>query len=165
MGADPAVRRVPTRLPVRVDRDQLRLRRTMTRRLLPLAALILAAVVAPPARAGFFGEDWLTPTPVHDGLWRGRAPYRHRHYEEIKALGVRTILDIRGNQRWASARERRLAARHGLEYRHEPISFHPLRDGSGDRVIAAIRDESAYPMYVHCNLDRDRTSAAIAGYR
>jgi protein tyrosine/serine phosphatase len=45
------------------------------------------------------------------------------------------------------------------------MGFYPLRDGSGDRVIAAIRDESAYPMYVHCNLDRDRTSAAIAAYR
>jgi protein tyrosine/serine phosphatase len=121
-------------------------------------------VIAPPARAQF-GKDWLKPELVHEGLWRGRAPYRHRHYEQIKPLGVRTILDIRGNQPLASTREQRQAEQHGLEYRHVPMGFRPLRDGSGDRVIAAMQDVSAYPMYVHCNIDRDRTSAVIGVYR
>jgi protein tyrosine phosphatase (PTP) superfamily phosphohydrolase (DUF442 family) len=133
----------------------------MTRRLL----LVAAVVVALGPSAGAQSKDWLRPSLIHPGLWRGHAPYRAQHYEQIKALGVRTILDMRGNQPFASARERRLAAQHGLDYINVPISFRPLRDGSGDAVVAAMADASKYPMYVHCNLDRDRTSAAVAAYR
>ena len=38
------------------------------------------------------------------------------------------------------------------------MGFRPLHDGTGDRVIAAMADEAYYPLYVHCQLDRDRTS-------
>ena len=80
-------------------------------------------------------------------------------------MGVKTVLDIRGNQPFASAQERRRAAAHGLEYRKVPISFRPLRDGSAERVVAAMQNEADYPMYVHCNIDRDRTSVAVAAFR
>ena len=122
-----------------------------------------ALALVPVARA--HAQDWLRPSLVHDGFWRGRAPYLPSHFEAIKALGVRTIIDLRGNQVVASAVERKMAARHGLEYRKVPLSFHPLKDGSGDDVLAVFQDRSAYPIYVHCNLDRDRTSAAIGVYR
>jgi protein tyrosine/serine phosphatase len=127
-----------------------------------LAVLIAVLLSAASARAA---EDWLRPSEISPGLWRGRAPYRHRHFEEIKALGVRTILDMRGNQPLASVRERRRAERHGLEYRNEPMGFRPLRDGSDGRVVAVMQDVSAYPMYVHCNVDRDRSSVAVFAYR
>ena len=46
-----------------------------------------------------------------------------------------------------------------------PISFHPLRDGSGEQVLAALQNPPALPLFVHCNLDRDRASAVIGVYR
>ena len=83
----------------------------------------------------------------------------------MKALGIQTILDIRANQPLVSARERWRAERHGLTYWKVGLKFKPLRDGSGEPVLAAMQDTSAYPMYIHCNLDRDRTSAIIGVYR
>jgi protein tyrosine phosphatase (PTP) superfamily phosphohydrolase (DUF442 family) len=132
----------------------------VTRRL-----LILVACFAFVPLASAQDDDWLRPSLIQPGLWRGRCPITHGHYEELKALGVRTILDVRGDQPVQSAIERRRAPEHGLEYRHVPLSFHPLRDGSGDVVLAAMQDVSAYPMYIHCELDRDRTSAIVGVFR
>jgi protein tyrosine/serine phosphatase len=127
--------------------------------------MILVASLAFAPLASAQDDDWLRPSLIQPGLWRGRCPTTHRHYEELKALGVRTILDLRGVQPVQSAIERRRAPQYGLEYRQVPLSFHPLRDNSGEAVLAAMQDVSAYPMYVHCELDRDRTSAIIGVYR
>ena len=134
----------------------------MARRLLTIAALLTPFALAPHvgARPGE-GGGWLQAVPIAPGLWRGRAPYLPRHYEELRRLGVRTVLDIRGNQPLASAYERRRAEAHGLVYRHVPMGFRPLRDGSGERVLAALQNQADYPLYVHCNVDRDRTSAVV----
>jgi hypothetical protein len=125
-------------------------------------ALMLVLAATPAARAG---DDWLQAKPIDDGLWRGRAPLLHRHYEQLKAMGIRTIVDIRGNQPVQSWLDERRSKMHGLDYWHVPLSFHPLRDGSDKAVLAAMQDVSAYPMYVQCLLDRDRSSAVIGVYR
>src|SRR4051812_19135910 len=138
----------------------------MTRLPLTTAALLALIVFAAGGRAvAGDPQSWLKPNPVAPGLWRGRAPYLPRHYEALRQMGVRTVLDIRGNQPFASAKERRRAEAHGLVYRKVPISFRPLRDGSAERVVAAMRNEADYPLYVHCNIDRDRTSVAVAAFR
>jgi protein tyrosine phosphatase (PTP) superfamily phosphohydrolase (DUF442 family) len=126
--------------------------------------LIVVAVVAH-APAAHAAKDWLRPSEVAPGLWRGHTPITHRHYEQLRAMGFRTILDLRGVQPVQSAIERRRAPMHGLEYRQVPLSFHPSKDHSDVTVLAAMQDESAYPMYVHCQLDRDRTSVAVFAYR
>src|SRR5947209_896827 len=134
----------------------------MTRPPLTAVALFALLALARPVRAADGeGGSWLKVEPIAPGLWRGRAPYLPRHYEELRRLGVRTILDIRGNQPFASAKERRRAEAYGLVYRQVPMGFRPLRDGSGERVLAALQNQADYPLYVHCNLDRDRTSAVI----
>jgi len=46
-----------------------------------------------------------------------------------------------------------------------PMGFRPLRDGSAERVLTAMTNEADYPMFVHCNIDRDRTSVTIAAFR
>jgi protein tyrosine phosphatase (PTP) superfamily phosphohydrolase (DUF442 family) len=125
--------------------------------------IVVAFVVHAPA--AYAAKDWLRPSEISPGLWRGHTPITHRHYEQLRAMGFRTILDLRGVQPVQSAIERRRAPMHGLEYRQVPLSFHPLKDHSDVAVLAAMSDVSAYPMYVHCELDRDRTSVAIFAYR
>jgi hypothetical protein len=127
--------------------------------------LLGAAVLLLPQPAGAQEKNWLQISQVHDGLWRGRMPFLESHYEKLQALGIRTVLDIRGTQPVQSWVESRQAPRHGLVYWQVPLSFHPLKDGSGEAVLAAMQDVSAYPMYIHCEIDRDRTSAIIGVYR
>lgn len=107
----------------------------------------------------------LEATEIAPGLYRGRVPKTAADFEELHRMVVRTVLNIRGNTPRASRRERIRVEAAGLNYRHEPLSFHPLRDGSGDRALAAMTNEADYPMYVHCQVNRDRTSALVAAYR
>jgi hypothetical protein len=132
------------------------------RRRLILAAIFLTS--APAARAQLRPAE-IEPQPVAPGIWRGHAPSRWQHYEQLREMGFKAVLDIRGNQPRLSARERRRLERMGIIYIKVPMGFRPLRDGSGERVLAAMQNPPALPLYVHCNLDRDRASAVIAVYR
>jgi protein tyrosine/serine phosphatase len=124
--------------------------------MLTIASLVLFAA---PARAD------LEITEVAPGLYRGRVPKTEADFAELHRRCIRTVLDIRGNTPRASARERRRVEEHCPTYMNVPISFFPLRDGSGDRVVAAMANPANYPMYVHCQVNRDRTSAAVAAFR
>src|SRR5205085_2782559 len=107
----------------------------------------------------------IEPQPIAPGIWRGHAPSRWEHYRQLEEMGFRAVLDIRGNQPRLSARARRRLERMGITYIKVRMGFRPLRDGTGERVLAALQNPPALPMYVHCNLDRDRTSAVIGIYR
>jgi protein tyrosine phosphatase (PTP) superfamily phosphohydrolase (DUF442 family) len=135
----------------------------MTRHLLTTLALFTLA--GPTLAAPRDPVSRLRISPVSADVWRGRAPYRPSQLEALRQMGFKTILDIRGNQPFASALERRMAENHGLTYRKVPMHFPPTRDNSVERVMAAMMNEADYPMFVHCNLDRDRTSVAIGLYR
>ena len=124
-----------------------------------MLALALSLLGAATARAD------LEISEVAPGLYRGRVPKTDEDFAELDCLCIRTVLDIRGNTPFATERERKRVESHGLKYQNVPLSFHPLRDGSGDRVVGALANPSDYPMYVHCQVNRDRTSAAVAVFR
>lgn len=126
---------------------------------------LLAAAVTLTALAPAVLAQRLKPSEIEPGLWRGQAPYLRKDYDDLRQLGVRTVLDLRGNQPLASFLERRRVEAMGLTYRKVPFGFRPLRDGSDTRVLAAMQYAADYPMYVHCNIDRDRSSVAVAAYR
>jgi protein tyrosine/serine phosphatase len=131
----------------------------MTRR--ARALLVLSALVS---LAAAFRAD-LEIAAVGPGVYRGHVPTRDADFAELRRLGIRTIVDIRGNTPLASLRERHRAEQHGFAYIHVRMGFRPLRDGTGDRALAVLADEANYPLYLHCELDRDRTSALVAAYR
>lgn len=126
------------------------------------AVLALCLVGAPAAHAQ---RRPIEPEPVAPGIWRGHAPWSRANYRQLQQLGFQAVLDIRGNQPRASARERRILERMGIIYMKVPLGFRPLRDGSGETVLAALQNPPALPLYVHCNVDRDRSSAVIGVYR
>jgi tyrosine-protein phosphatase SIW14 len=129
-----------------------------------IAAAVLTAVIAPAAHAQFH----LRPVQVTPNVWRGKAPYFRQSYEELQELrdqGVRTVIDLRGNQPFASAVERRRVEAMGMTYRKVPFHFNPFRDWDDRAVLAAMANAADHPVYVHCNVDKDRTSVAVAGFR
>jgi protein tyrosine/serine phosphatase len=130
------------------------------RRFLMIAAVVL---IGPPAARAQLIK--LNAVEIAPGIYRGRAPRLPRHYGELQQMGVRAILDIRGNQPSLRALERRRLAGTGIIYEQVPLGFRPLRDGSGEAVLAALQNPPALPLYVHCNIDRDRSSAILAIYR
>lgn len=130
------------------------------RRLLVLCAAFVLS--SPAARAQLFPIE---ARPVAPGIWRGHAPWSRGNYRQLEEMGVKAVLDLRGNQPRASARERRRLERMGIIYLKVPMRFGPPSEGSGERVLAAMQNPPTLPMFVHCNLDRDRSSAVIGVYR
>jgi protein-tyrosine phosphatase len=96
------------------------------------------------------------------GLLAGRMPHAAAHVEQLRAAGVRTVVNLcEEHEYWDGERAAVAAA-----YARAGIVEHrlPVHDGATippdvlDRAVAAVGDETAY---VHCRGGRER-SAAVA---
>jgi protein tyrosine/serine phosphatase len=110
-------------------------------------------------------NDELAVTRVDAGLYRGKPPRSAADFEQLRAKGVKTIVDLQSFVPQVSASEERLAAEHGITYRNCPVS--PL-SANPEEIEAAYRQLTArenQPLYVHCYTSRDRTSLLVGLYR
>ncbi len=92
-----------------------------------------------------------------DGLAVAAAPATERDIQELARIGFRSLVDLRGAGEpiigMPPAREREIAERHGLGYRHLPISVSSL----GVPTIDRARDElwaAEAPVLIHCGSGR-----------
>lgn len=94
--------------------------------------------------------------PVIAGLISGSVPDSSRAFDELAAMGVKTIISVDGAPPdAASARAR------GIRTIHIPVGYHGI---SADRQLAlarAVRDADG-PVYLHCHHGRHRGPAAAA---
>ena len=125
-----------------------------------IAAMALVLTSGADAAQGDFSVRELGP-----GIYYGAAPETPADYCRLRSLGVKTIVELRKFQPRAIARERRLAGQYGLAWRHVPMGFHPLRDGSPECVLRIIAGSAHQPAYFHCNLGKDRAGLIVALYR
>jgi protein tyrosine/serine phosphatase len=102
---------------------------------------------------------------VAPGIYRGPAPAAAEDYRQLKSLGINTLLDVRKFRRRQFEEERRCAHAHGMHYKNIPLAYHPQLDGSAERVFGALTDPRLHPIYIHCELGRDRTGLIIGLYR
>jgi protein tyrosine phosphatase (PTP) superfamily phosphohydrolase (DUF442 family) len=96
---------------------------------------------------------------VDDGLWRAGQPTAGG-FAAAKALGVRTIVDLRG-----SRDDRALVGPAGLDLVVVRTGARRLDE---DDVVAFLRvamDPARRPVLVHCASGHDRTGAMVAAYR
>ena len=126
------------------------------------AAGLLLWLLGPGAAAR--AEEFLI-YPVDVGLFRGPAPRERWEFEELRRAGVRTILNLRAYRPLASRREARLAAEHGLAYRHYRYPGVPWALGATEGAYRQLLRTEDYPLYVHCQSSRDRTGLLFGLYR
>jgi protein tyrosine phosphatase (PTP) superfamily phosphohydrolase (DUF442 family) len=113
-------------------------------------------------RAGDFAVDIENFGKVNDHFYRGAQPKGH-NYQQLAALGVRTIVDLREDARDDARSD---AERSGLRY----INL-PLKDKRYPQTAAAasflkiVNDQANWPVFVHCAGGRHRTGALTAVYR
>jgi len=99
---------------------------------------------------------------INDHYYRGAQP-KGRNYEQLAAIGVKTVVDLRDDAKGSSRSE---AERAGLRY----INF-PLKDKQYPQADAAthfleiVNNQANWPVYVHCAGGRHRTGAMTAVYR
>jgi protein tyrosine/serine phosphatase len=115
---------------------------------------------APAPRIENFGR-------IGPDLFRG-AQLGPREFEELRRLGVRTILKL---NRRGGEEEARLAKKAGIRVVHLPLETFDIDDDDSEnvealcRAMATLRDPSLRPLYVHCTHGVDRTGAIVGLYR
>lgn len=99
---------------------------------------------------------------VNDKYYRGSQPTRSQ-VADLKALGVRTIVDLRGDY---VPEERQWASEHGLNYFNLPLKASKrATKEQADYFLRLVNDPMNAPVYVHCKGGRHRTGALTAVYR
>jgi len=99
---------------------------------------------------------------VNDHFYRGAQPM-DRHYKQLAALGVKTIVDLRADPVPQAHFE---AERAGLRYLNLPLEEkrYPPADAA-EQFLKIVNDQTNWPVFVHCKGGRHRTGAMTAVYR
>lgn len=102
---------------------------------------------------------------VSEGVYRGAQPETAEDYDDLQALGVRTILNLRGTGS-AVAREKALWEKRGLNFRHVALpGFVVPSEKDIERALATLGDPKLQPVFVHCQLGKDRTGLVVGLHR
>jgi tyrosine-protein phosphatase SIW14 len=97
---------------------------------------------------------------VDEHVYRGAQPHG-QGFEGLAKLGIKTVIDLRGERSEASAVEHT-----GMHYIRLPWSGYKAPDEAQiAMVLSLLNDNSAWPVFVHCRRGADRTGTAIACYR
>ena len=111
-----------------------------------------------PTEPGLRNVARVSPT-----LYRGGQPTAEG-YQKLKAMGVRTIINLR---RFHSSRDAAEAA--GLNYvaipLHASLGSTPPNEDEVRRFFETVLDPDQQPVYVHCKRGADRTGVMSALYR
>jgi protein tyrosine phosphatase (PTP) superfamily phosphohydrolase (DUF442 family) len=126
----------------------------------------LRDVAAPPEGAAFrYLAGPSGPTRfarVAEGVYRGGQPTR-MDLQQLHALGVRTVVDLRREDADAWQKEEHDATALGMKFVHCPFyGVFGQTDAFYDRIVGELRKGG---VYVHCKHGRDRTSLVVALYR
>lgn len=97
---------------------------------------------------------------VDEHVYRGAQPHG-QGFEGLAKLGIKTVIDLRGQKSEETAVQRA-----GMRYIWLPWSGYkaPAESQIG-AVLTLLEDNSAWPVFVHCRRGADRTGTAIACYR
>jgi protein tyrosine/serine phosphatase len=99
---------------------------------------------------------------VNDHFYRGGQP-KGRNYEQLAALGIKTIVDLRED---AMDDARSATERAGMRYINLPMKekSYPQPD-TATRFLQIVNDEANWPVFIHCAGGRHRTGVMTAVYR
>jgi protein tyrosine phosphatase (PTP) superfamily phosphohydrolase (DUF442 family) len=136
-----------------------------------IAGIVLAILLATagPAKGGVEARPghWARPVAsaalpnwyqIDEGLYRSRQPDR-RGFEEARARGIRTVINLRSGHSDA-----KLIEGLGLNLVEIPMNAGDFTDGHILRALRAIQD-SPKPVLIHCEHGADRAGVVSAAYR
>jgi tyrosine-protein phosphatase SIW14 len=134
------------------------------------SALVLALSLAIPVAAAPDGRAAGTPAVridnfgrVDASLYRGSQP-EGRDYADLKALGVKTIVNLTSDD--AQQDEKSMTESAGMSYFQIPMTTHtPPTAAQLGEFLKIVNDPANQPVYVHCVGGRHRTGVMTASYR
>jgi protein tyrosine/serine phosphatase len=127
--------------------------------MLLLAASASAQTAISPAQAKIriknFGR-------INENYYRGAQP-EARDWADLKALGVKTVIDLTKDGR---SEEASLVERAGMQFYRIPMTTDDTPSAAQiTRFLKLVNDPANFPVYVHCQGGRHRTGAMTALYR
>ncbi|MCC6405930.1 MAG: cytochrome c [Planctomycetes bacterium] len=93
---------------------------------------------------------------LSDRIVSGSEPHGEAAFEELAAMGVKTILSVDGK-----VPDAELARKHGMTYVHVPTQYKGMSDDEVLKIAKTFREKSG-PFYVHCFHGKHRGPAAAA---
>lgn len=93
---------------------------------------------------------------VHDKVISGGVPEGDAAFEELRDLGVKTIISVDG-----ARPDLETAARYALKYVHLPHGYDGIPDQRVMQLAKAVRDLDG-PIYIHCHHGKHRSPAAAS---
>jgi len=124
-----------------------------------------SAIAAPPAAASA-----VAPSRVHinnfgkvgDEYYRGAQP-DGRDYDDLAALGVKTVIDLTKDGR---DNEKGMVEHAGMSFVRIPMTTGDRpSDAAVKQFLAIVNDPAKQPVYVHCQGGQHRTGVMTAVYR
>ena len=101
---------------------------------------------------------------LNESVYRGAQP-SPQGFHNLAALGVKTIVDLRGGAGRSSMEKKRVEAA-GMKYINIPMNGHaPPTEQQVSKLLALLDDSAGGPVFVHCRRGADRTGTIIACYR
>lgn len=128
------------------------------------------AQAAAPAMRSAYGEKLQVPGIKNAGkitgvLYRGAQPHA-QSLVQLKNLGIRTIVDLRGEDASAREREKKEAESLGLRFVSIPVSgWSPPTNEQVAQFLSLFRERPDEKVFVHCRFGDDRTGVFVATYR
>ena len=119
------------------------------KRLIPVFALASALAMAGPAEVPATVDGIATYERVHSGLAAGGVPSAEA-LASLKALGFKTVIDLRGVTEPGVAEEKATVRAQGLRYVHVPVTSSTFSLGDVEAVARVLDDAKAAPVLLHC---------------
>lgn len=110
----------------------------------------------PPSEMVAHAKEPLHNVHLLGGLISGGVPDGDAAFDELRALGVKTIISVDG----ATPDVERAKAR-GMRYVHIPITYSDVPEKQKLEIARAIRDLPG-PVFIHCHHGKHRSPAATA---
>ncbi|MGH7131352.1 MAG: hypothetical protein ACREJO_05340 [Phycisphaerales bacterium] len=92
--------------------------------------------------------------PLTSKLISGAVPENDAAFDELKAMGIKTIITVDGATPNVDA-----AAKRGMRYVHIPITYAEVTEAQAVEIARAVRDLPG-PIYIHCHHGKHRSPAA-----
>lgn len=124
--------------------------------LLLLTRTFLLAQTNSPVAEPIVSERLHNLFSVGDLIFSGSSPSSDGSFQELRKLGVKTIISVDGSKPDVES-----ARRHGLRYIHIPIGYDGTTLSNAQRIARAA-EISERPIYVHCHHGKHRGPAAVA---
>lgn len=126
-----------------------------TKRAVLLTVFVLLFVTQAPVMAQAQSTDLKTVVGLRNFLWVNTevctaGQPTAKHLKELKAQGVRSVLNIRRPSEHDATSEAALVRKLGMKYFNIPIDSRDIRDADVEGFLHIVADRANRPLFVHC---------------